>query len=200
MNKNNKTKTGLTSDFTLKRCKNAALNGTAKNAEAKAGFTLVEVMIATLILTIALGGLLHAFSACLILNENSRNLSLALNGAQDVIEQIRNNNFANILGLNGTTFFLDQAGVDDPADDWFLRRQDHRGVIQVINFVDPVTGIPNPNLLQVRVVICWRQQGGRIIGEDTNLNGVLDAGEDQSSPPNGRIDSPAELITLISGS
>ena len=192
MNKNNKTKTGLTSDFTLKRCKNAALNGTAKNAEAKAGFTLVEVMIATLILTIALGGLLHAFSACLILNENSRNLSLALNGAQDVIEQIRNSNFANIMNFNNPPNNPFQLGSN-----WFLSNNDHIGIIEVINDGSDIpAGITNANLLQVRVVICWRQQGGRIIGEAIDVAGALVSNDLDGD---GKIESPAELITLISG-
>ena len=155
------------------------------------GFTLVELMIAVLILTISLSGLLHAFSTCFILNENSRNISLALNGAQEMIEQIRNDDFDDIYDTyNGGMFNL--------GSDWFLSDNDHKGVIEVIKNGSDTASITNDDLLQVRVVICWRQQGGRIIGEDINLNGELDTGEDKSSPLNGRIDSPAELITLIS--
>ena len=53
-------------------------------------------------------------------------------------------------------------------------------------------------LLDVRIALCWRQRDGRIFGEDTNLNGVLDPGEDKSKPPNGLIDSPVVLRVLLS--
>ena len=162
-------------------------NGLAQNS--KAGFTLVEVMIAVLILTIALSGLLYAFSACLILNENSRNISLALNGAQDVIEQIRNDNFNNIITVyDGVPFQL--------GSNWFLANNDHIGIVQVISDGSDDAGITNANLLQVRVVICWRQQGGRIIGEAIDVAGALVTNDLDGD---GKIESPAELITLISG-
>jgi len=161
------------------------------------GFTLMELMIAAAILVVALSGLLHAFSACFVLNETSRNQTLALNGLQEKIEKIRSVDFSTIYSTyNGTTFYLDEDGVDDPADDWFLPRQDHIGVIQVINDGTDAAAVTGSDLLQVRLVICWRQNGSRIIGEDMDLDGVLDTGEDTNA--NNRIDSPAELITLIS--
>jgi len=49
-------------------------------------------------------------------------------------------------------------------------------------------------LLQATVSVCWRQKN-RVIGEDKNLNGALDAGEDANG--NKIIDSPVELTTLI---
>jgi len=51
-------------------------------------------------------------------------------------------------------------------------------------------------LLEVILTVSWKQRDGRIIGEDLNLNGILDAGEDANS--NGRLDSPSELRSLIS--
>jgi len=52
----------------------------------------------------------------------------------------------------------------------------------------------NPELLEVTVSVCW-QQVLRVIGEDKNLNGVLDAGEDTNG--NGKIDSSVQLVTRI---
>ena len=52
----------------------------------------------------------------------------------------------------------------------------------------------DPEFLLVTISVCWRQ-GSRIIGEDLNLNGALDAGEDTNG--NGIIDSTVELVTQV---
>ena len=52
----------------------------------------------------------------------------------------------------------------------------------------------DPELLRITISVCWNQRN-RIIGEDRNLNGVLEAGEDANS--NGIIDSPVQLVTLV---
>ena len=52
------------------------------------------------------------------------------------------------------------------------------------------------SLLEIVITISWRTRDGRIFGEDTNLNGALDAGEDKNS--NGRYDSPVQLRLLLS--
>jgi hypothetical protein len=48
---------------------------------------------------------------------------------------------------------------------------------------------------KIRIVACWRNQNGRVIGEDKNLNGTLDAGEDLDG--NGLIDSPAVIESYV---
>jgi len=53
----------------------------------------------------------------------------------------------------------------------------------------------NSELLDVTVSVCWRQ-GNKVIGEDTNLNGVLDVGED-TIIANNIIDSTVELVTQV---
>ena len=53
----------------------------------------------------------------------------------------------------------------------------------------------NPDLLEVCVSVSWRGRSNKIIGEDLNLNGALDAGEDLNG--DGRLTSPAEIVTLI---
>ena len=55
----------------------------------------------------------------------------------------------------------------------------------------------NPDLLEIEVVISWRRgRDGDITGEDKNLNGLLDGGEDLNN--NAKLDSPAALTTFIS--
>ena len=144
----------------------------------KTGFTLIEVAIASVILVVALVGLLGVFIGCSGLSELTKNLTIAINGAQIEIERIHNLPFNQISAENGNTFDVSGIGVATSE-----------GSIEV-NTVGGDAG-----LLEVRVTVCWMQKGGRIIGEDTNLNGNLDAGED--SVINGWIDSPAQLVTLI---
>jgi len=139
----------------------------------KGGFTLLELMIAAAILIVALLGLLGVFTGCFGLNETARNLTIAINGAQEKMEEIRNADFGTITNYSGP---FNVSGLDG------------------IGRVDAtyVAG----SLIDIRVVICWRQGRNRIIGEDINLNGNLDAGEDVN-PANGSLDSPAQLVTLI---
>lgn len=140
------------------------------------GFTLLELMIGAVVLIVALVGLIAAYTGCFMLNEGARNLTIAINGAQDKMEEIRNLSFDQIAGQDGTNFETDG-----------LRDSDSEGIVEVDS--------SNPDLLVVTVTICWRQKGGRIIGEDSNLNGNLDTGEDVNG--NNQLDSPAQLVTLM---
>ena len=137
------------------------------------GFTLVELLVSVAILTFALCGILVTYSSCVTLVKTSKNVNSATNAAQAVIEEIRTYLFDDIAGYDGTSYPV----TDIPEG---------RGVV----YVDDT----NPELLEVRTSVCWRQ-GNRVIGEDTNLNGVLNAGEDANG--NGVIDSAVTLVTLI---
>lgn len=141
------------------------------------GFTLMELMIAAAVLIAVLVGLLAAFIGCFALNETSRNLTIAINGCQRKLEEIHDESFGQIFAsYDGATFEV--AG---------LRDADSEGVVEVDN--------TDPDLLVISVTVCWRQKGGRIFGEDSDLDGVLDAGEDDNG--NGQLDSPAQLVTLM---
>lgn len=93
------------------------------------------------------------------------------------MEEIKNTNFDSLLALNGTTFNL--AGFSG---------LDARGRVEV-------AATAYADLMQVRLVACFRSRN-RIIGEDRNLDGDLDVGED-TFIANTRLDSPVELVTLI---
>ena len=54
----------------------------------------------------------------------------------------------------------------------------------------------NPDLLEVTVTVCWQEKNLRIYGEDINFNNQLEPGED-TPPPNGRMDSPVQIISFI---
>ncbi len=143
----------------------------------KSGFTLLELMIASGVLIVALGGLLGVFAHLISLNENSSKLTLAVAACQTKLEEIRNSTFSNIYTAYNGASFNPQGFASGEA----------KGTISVNN--------SNPNLLQIFVSVSWMTRSNRIVGEDRNLDGALNAGEDLNA--NGRLDSPAGIATLM---
>jgi hypothetical protein len=93
------------------------------------------------------------------------------------MEEMRNSNFDTLFTTyNGTRF--------DP--DGFLT-QEAEGNVYINN--------TNQELLEVYVSVSWRERSNKTSGEDVNLNGILDPGEDLNS--DGRLTSPAEIVALI---
>jgi type II secretory pathway pseudopilin PulG len=148
-----------------------------KPIKYKHGFTLLELMISVSVLIVALVGILGVFAHLVSLNENSSKLTLAVAACQGKLEEMRNSNFTTLYTTyNGTSF--------NPNG---FSSGEAKGAISINN--------SNPNLLQVYVSVSWRTRSSRVIGEDKNLNGVLNAGEDSNA--NGRLNSPAEIATLM---
>ncbi|MFH1782840.1 MAG: hypothetical protein ABH848_04415 [Candidatus Omnitrophota bacterium] len=143
----------------------------------KSGFTLLELVTGIMMLVVALIGVLSAFSGCFTLNETARNITISINGTQEKIEQIRELDFSQVPAMDGTTFEILQ-----------IRDDDSEGVVEVDD--------SDPEILRVTATVCWRQKAGMIFGEDSNLNGVLDGGEDING--NNQLDSPAQITTIIS--
>jgi len=141
---------------------------------SKKGFTLPEILLAAVIASFALCGILLTYITCLDTVKLSKNVSIATSAAQGLIEDIRSTPFPQIITNYDQLIFT----VNNIPSS--------RGIV----YVDDT----NPELLLVTVSVCWKQ-GKRIIGEDTNLNGALDAGEDTNG--NGIIDSTVELVTQV---
>lgn len=141
------------------------------------GLTLLELMIAAGILVVAISGLMAIFTGMFSLNENARKITLAVTASQDKMEEMRNSNFDSLFtAYNGTSF--------DP--DGFASGE-VKGAVYIDN--------TNSDLLEVCVAISWREHSNKIVGEDINLNGALDPGEDLNG--DNRLSSPAEVVTLI---
>ncbi len=140
------------------------------------GFTLIEVIFTVGILAFCLCGLLVTYINMFILGDLSRSFSLASNAILDKVEEIKNCAFDNLPSYNGARFDLDG-----------FSSTDSKGIIEV-------SDTTYSDLKRVRIVACFRSRN-RLIGEDVNLNGELDAGEDANG--NGRLDSPVEVVTLI---
>jgi prepilin-type N-terminal cleavage/methylation domain-containing protein len=138
------------------------------------GFTLLEVMIAAGVLVIALTGLLSTYTACFKLNETTRNSNLALNAAQEKLEEIRSATFLSIFdSYNGTSFSVSGMPVSDSL-----------GYVSINN--------TNTSLLRVTIGVCWRDQDSKIIGECQDAAGSLVFVDTNG---NGILDSPAEFMT-----
>ena len=137
-------------------------------------FTLAEVLLALAILSVALCGILATYVACLDSISTSKNVNLATTASQSLIEQIRATPFTQILNTwDNLTFSVNNMPTN-------------KGIIYIDN--------TNAELFIVTISVSWRQ-GNKIIGEDTNLNAVLNAGEDKNG--NNMLDSTVELTTRI---
>ena len=70
--------------------------------------------MAAAILVFALAGLLFLFISCMLLNESSRNRSIAITHAQFVLEEIKNTNFDVIeTNINAGNWNWDEAEIEN---------------------------------------------------------------------------------------
>lgn len=141
---------------------------------SSSGFSFPELLISTVIFLLACVGILFTFTRYMELNEMTQNSSLALEGAIERMEAVKNTVFNQVTPLyDDQTFTV--AGLAG---------------LGTIDIVEPTTDIR-----EVWVTYSWQQNNGRIVGEDLDLDGVLDGGEDSNG--NGRLDSPVQLVTYI---
>lgn len=143
----------------------------------KKGFTLIEVLVAATVVLLCLCGLLLTYVNLFFLTDLSRDFTRANSALQAKMEEIKKTNFDSLSTLNGQVF--DIVGFSSSTA---------KGQVAVANTV-------YSDLKRVRVVVCFKSRQ-RLVGEDKNLNGILEASEDINR--NGRIDSPAEVVTLFS--
>lgn len=155
------------------RIRFAPMKGAPRNRK---GMTLVEVMVAAAIFAFCLSGLLLTYMNLFTMTDLTRDFTYATNAMQAELEQIRQVAFANLTTLDNTTFTIPGLASGNSC-----------GVVQVTNTT-------YSDLVQVRLVASFKSRN-RLIGEDADLDGVLDSGEDANG--NGILDSPAELATLI---
>ncbi len=165
------------------------------------GYSLVEVLVAVAIIVIVVSGLFRLFIYCAGMAEITGNITFAISEAQDKIEEIRNASFDDIASTYGAspgnTFESSKISEDINLNGVLDTGEDINGNGSIDSYgrgVIYVTAL-NADLLQVDVAVCWRGPDGRLFGEDSDLDGVLDAGEDKNG--NGQIDSTAGVSTYI---
>jgi len=146
-----------------------------KSREDKKGLTLLELLIVSGFLIIALTGLLATYIICLELAEWTRSANLALHTAQSELEKIRNLAFSNIGDQDGASF-------DVPG----MAANDSLGYVTVVP--------DGPIMFNITIGVCWRQKGERIIGECQDSGGALIFSD---SNANGLLDSPVQLSTQM---
>lgn len=138
------------------------------------GFTLAELVVAAGIMGVVVGGILVSYIRCMELNEASQNKSLAVKAARDRMEIIKSTAYANLVSTYNNVPFAVTGFTG-----------------QGISYV---TALDAKNT-QVVVSVSWRQKNGRVYGEDKNLNGVINGGEDANN--DGRLNSPVDIVTRI---
>ncbi|MFA6217746.1 MAG: prepilin-type N-terminal cleavage/methylation domain-containing protein [Candidatus Omnitrophota bacterium] len=104
----------------------------------KNGFTLLEVLIATLLLTVGVLSIVGAFSSGIFTSGDFESVELALNLAQEKMEDIKNKTYANVASevksaVSGFSAFQRQVAVT----------------------------VPQTNLKQVDVTVSWDTKGGQ---------------------------------------
>lgn len=115
--------------------------------EAEQGFTLVEVLIAVGILALVIVGLLQLFVYCTTLAEAAGNTTLAVNEAQNKMEEIRNHDFNSIA--------TDYASGGTPGNTFTLTSLNGTGTITT-----SMAG-GSTALLQMQIAVSWQNKNGR---------------------------------------
>ncbi|MCA9403278.1 MAG: type II secretion system protein [Candidatus Omnitrophica bacterium] len=143
------------------------------------GFTLLELLFAVSVLVTAIAGMVRLFMYTSTAADIAGRQTIAVTEAQTKLEEIRNTNYdlvATNYGSGGS-----------PGNTFDLSLINGKGVI----YIDS----SNAELLVLEIVVSWNNKYNRVVGEDKDLDGILDAGEDENG--NGKLDSSVELITYL---
>ncbi|MFC1704132.1 prepilin-type N-terminal cleavage/methylation domain-containing protein [Candidatus Omnitrophota bacterium] len=152
----------------------------------KQGLTLVEVLIVVTILAFAITALLYGYTTCVTLNEHDRRFSQAMNIARELMEKIYNQR-TDFDAIVSQEIPKSLAGEDNDMTELY----GFPGSASV-QITDPVD-----DLKLIKIVICWEEKGGRIIGDDVNLNGEYNDGIDKNTDGNDVLDSVCTLRSAI---
>lgn len=108
---------------------------------SKKSFTLLELMITSAILLIAIAGLLSVYVNALLLDETNRETVIAANDAQYVLEQVKGTAFADIEDYHSPALNnLQNENIPDPT----------------VNSIGS-----NGRVKEVRVTVNWTGKRGR---------------------------------------
>ncbi len=142
------------------------------NLKRKKAFTLVEILVSTAIMAIAITSTLQVLIFLLQMNEANQVSVLCMNRLQGRMDEVKSVLYDDVVARYD--------GVQFTVPELTARSIRHSGVIYA-------TEIEPGFLTDVKVVICWENKS-RVMGEDANFNGLLDGGEDENG--NGELDSP----------
>ena len=113
-------------------------------------FTLVELLIAMVISTLVISGVIMSLINSMILNEYNQGFSVAINIARAKMEETigKRSNFSSIISEEGLLTL-----ANDKIDGRYR--------------IDK-TDLVLDELVNVKVSVCWKARGGRIIGDCEN--------------------------------
>lgn len=131
----------------------------------KNGFTLMEVLFATVIMVSVLIALVYSLTQAANVTQTVHNQDIALSAAQDMLEEIANSDLNQIMNYNGQTFAVETEVVAADGTTTTipllhappgLNALGHPGSITVAQ-------IGTTNLYNVTVTVTWQQAGGRVL-------------------------------------
>jgi hypothetical protein len=152
-------------------------------------------------LSVAIAAILGAYIGQLTLNEHARNLSLAIQDANRVIEQLRQQNSPCAVGTTAPSATAPGGGSWDawlqgagggksiqptPAVNELL-------ILTCQNRDGTAACVAGDNPIRVTAAVCWRHRN-RTLGECTWSGTALSASDTDAD---GVIESPAMLTTLV---
>lgn len=112
------------------------------------GFTLLELMIGVTVLIIALVGLIAAYTGCFSLNESARNLTIAINDAQCVMEEIRAMNIPTNITAEGWTNWA----ANNPPNGGGCNRLNNEAI--TVTYPSGTTATP----LEILITVNWTEK------------------------------------------
>ena len=157
------------------------------------GLTLVEVLVASMILVVVIVLSLEVFFRQSLLSEHATNLAWAMNDANRIMEQLRQQNSGGLCVIPSVT----PPGGFASWDLWLADALNGGGGKSVQSaLADELAVVSSAGVdpVQVTVAICWRSRD-RVLGECT-WNGAQLVPNDLDG--NGIITAPAALSTLFS--
>jgi len=149
------------------------------------GFTLIEILISTLIMAVVLAGTFQTASYLLQVNELNDYQVICMNFLEGKMNEIRGVGFDNVLPQYSNVTFL--------VPELTAKGVQHLGLVTISTLETFSSGLPS--MLGVKIIICLKQKN-RILGEDANFNGLLDTGEDTLNV-NGGLDSPYQIEVAV---
>lgn len=182
-----------------------------KRVPANQGFTLAEILLGGMVLTIAIAAILGAYVGQVTLNEHSRNLSLAIQDANRIIERIRQQNAdcgaaatPQIIppGVTRWDLWLTPKSMPAVNNELIVVTCQNSGATQYCPagqmggewHAAGAAGTADP--LRVTVAVCWRHRG-RVIGECSGTPLQADVTVTVPNDDASIIESPAMLTTLV---
>ena len=123
-------------------------------------FTLVELLIAIAVAALVISGVFMSLINSMVLDSYNQNFTIAMNIARAEMEKIFNNRPE-----------FDDEIISSPDNPLTLATNRLDGNFQVV-----VTDVIAGELKNIKISVCWKERGGRIIGDcvDSDGNGDLE--------------------------